>query len=335
MTPLEELERLRAEFLGMVSHELRAPLTSIKGSAATLIGSGSSLDPAETLQFHRIIEEQADHMQGLVTDLLDVARIEAGALSVSPEPTEAAILVDRARSTFLSGGGRDNIQIDLPPDLPRVMADRRRVVQVLGNLLSNAAMHSPEPSAIRVTAAQEGVHVEVTVADDGVGISAERLPYLFRKFSRREGDDGGRGLVGSGLGLAICKGIVEAHGGRIWAESDGPGLGARFTFTIPAVEEAPHVALCGDRARTPARSRRAGRNRIRVLAVDDDPQTLRYVRDALSEAGYVPVVTGDPDAVGRLMEEEKPHLVLLDLMLRGRPTESSLWRRSLSFRMCR
>ena len=144
MTPLEELERLRAEFLAMVSHELRAPLTSIKGSAATLIGSGSSLDPAETLQFHRIIEEQADHMQGLMTDLLDVARIEAGALSVSPEPTEAAILVDRARSTFLSGGGRDNIQIDLPPDLPRVMADRRRFVQVLGNLLSNAAMHSPD-----------------------------------------------------------------------------------------------------------------------------------------------------------------------------------------------
>ena len=117
-------------------------LSSIKGSAATLIGSGSSLDPAETLQFHRIIEEQADHMQGLMTDLLDVARIEAGALSVSPEPTDAAILVDRARSTFLSGGGRDNIQIDLPPDLPRVMADRRRFIQVLGNLLSNAASHS-------------------------------------------------------------------------------------------------------------------------------------------------------------------------------------------------
>ena len=224
--------------------------------------------------------------------------------------------MDRAMSTFLSGGGRDNIRIDLPPDLPRVMADRRRFVQVLGNLLSNAAMHSPEPSAIRVNAVHKGVHVAVTVADDGVGISAERLPYLFRKFSRREGDDGDRGLVGSGLGLAICKGIVEAHGGRIWAESDGPGLGARFTFTIPAVEEAAHVAQAGP-ARTPVRSGRAGRNRIRVLAVDDDPQTLRYVRDALTEEGYVPIVTADPDAVGRLMEEENPHLVLLDLMLPG------------------
>ena len=122
-----------------------------------------------------------------------------------------------------------------------------------------------------MSAGHKGVHVEVTVADDGVGISAERLPYLFRKFSRLDGDDRGSGIVGSGLGLAICKGIVEAHGGRIWAESDGPGLGARFTFTIPAVEEAGHVAQAGP-ARTPARSDRAGRNRIRVLAVDDDPR---------------------------------------------------------------
>ena len=149
LTPLEELERLRAEFLAMVSHELRAPLTSIKGSAATLIGSGSSLDPAAALQFHRIIDEQADHMQSLITDLLDVARIETGALSVSPESSDAAVLVDQARNTFLSGGGRNNLRIDLPPDLPRVMADRRRVVQVLGNLLSNAARHSPEASSIR------------------------------------------------------------------------------------------------------------------------------------------------------------------------------------------
>ena len=315
MTALEELDRLRAEFLGMVSHELRAPLTSIRGSADALLDAADNLDPAEMHQFHRIIREQADHMQGLITDLLDVARIEAGALSVSPEPTEAAVLVDRARNTFLSGGGRNNLDIDLPRDLPRVMADRRRIVQVLGNLLSNAARHSRESSAIRVTAAQKGVHVEFSVADDGVGISAERLPHLFRKFSRLEGEERGREIGGSGLGLAICKGIVEAHGGRTWAESAGPGLGARFTFALPGVEEAGFVQA--ESAQPSSRSGRSGRNRIRVLTVDDDPQTLRYVRDALTEAGYAPIVTGDPDAVGRLMVEEKPHLVLLDLMLPG------------------
>ena len=225
MTPLEELERLRAEFLGMVSHELRTPLTSIKGSAATLTEAASDLDPAEMLQFFRIIGEQADYMRDLIGDLLDVARIETGELAVAPAPADVATLVDEARSRFQSGGGRNNLRIDLSPDLPLVMADGRRIIQVLSNLLSNAARHSHEASAIGVSAVREGYHVAVSVTDEGRGIAAERLPHLFRKFSRLDGEDRRRDIAGSGLGLAICKGIVEAHGGRIWAESDGPGLG--------------------------------------------------------------------------------------------------------------
>ena len=169
MTALEELDRLRAEFLGMVSHELRAPLTSIKGSAATVLGSSADLDPAVVRQFFRIIDEQADHMHDLVADLLDVARIETGTLPVTPEPAEVAVLVDRARSTFTSAGGRNNLAIDIPPDLPLVMADRRRIVQVVGNLLSNAAKHSSESSVITVTAVRGDVHVAVSVADEGRG----------------------------------------------------------------------------------------------------------------------------------------------------------------------
>ena len=315
MTALEELDRLRAEFLGMVSHELRAPLTSIKGSAATVLGSSADLDPAVVRQFFRIIDEQADHMHDLVADLLDVARIETGTLPVTPEPAEVAVLVDRARSTFTSAGGRNNLAIDIPPDLPLVMADRRRIVQVVGNLLSNAAKHSSESSVITVTVVREGVHVAVSVADEGRGIPSERLPYLFRKFTRTDGDDLGSGVAGSGLGLAICKGIVEAHGGRIWAESEGPGMGARFTFTIPTVEEAGSGTAVSTSA---ARRAVAGPGeRVRVLAVDDDPQALRYVRDALLKSGYTPVVTGDPEEALRLVGEEKPDLVLLDLMLPG------------------
>ena len=315
MTALEELDRLRAEFLGMVSHELRAPLTSIKGSAATVLGSTADLDPAVVRQFFRIIDEQADHMHDLVADLLDVARIETGTLPVTPEPAEVAVLVDRARSTFTSAGGRNNLAIDIPPDLPLVMADRRRIVQVVGNLLSNAAKHSSESSVITVTVVREDVHVAVSVADEGRGILSERLPYLFRKFTRSDGDDLGSGVAGSGLGLAICKGIVEAHGGRIWAESEGPGMGVRFTFTIPTVEE-----TASGRAVSTSAARRAVAGpgeRVRVLAVDDDPQALRYVRDALLKSGYTPVVTGDPEEALRLVGEEKPDLVLLDLMLPG------------------
>ncbi len=316
MSPLEDIEQLRAEFLAMVSHELRAPLTTIKGSAATLIGSGASLHPSETDLIFRIIEQQADHMSGLITDLLDVARIKAGALSISPEPVEAAFLVDQARSEFLSSGGRNNLRMELPSDLPRVTADRRRVVQVLVNLLSNADRNSPQLSAIRVAAERKDVHVEFSVTDDGVGISADELSQLFHKFSRPSDEAGERKSKDSGLGLAIAKGIVDAHGGRIWAESGGPGQGARFAFTLPVVMEAklsPNV----ESSQPSGKSGRTDGRRIRVLTVDDDPQTLRYVRDALSHAGYAPFTTGDPEAVGRLIAEERPHLVLLDLVLPG------------------
>ena len=312
MTPMEELERLRAEFLGMVSHELRTPLAAIKGSAATLTEVAFDLDPAEMLQFYRIIGEQADHMRDLIGDLLDVARIETGELPVAPAPADVASLVDEARSRFQSGGGRNNLVIDLSSELPLVMADGRRIVQVLNNLLSNAAHHSNELSLIGVSAVREGYHVAVSVTDEGRGIAAERLPHLFRKFSRLDGEDRRRDIAGSGLGLAICKGIVEAHGGRIRAESDGPGLGSRFTFTIPVAVD----AVAG-LPRLSARRERAEKERTRVLCVDDDPQTLRHVRDALTNAGYAPVVTGDPEEALSLVESNDPHLVLLDLMLPG------------------
>ena len=115
LAPLEELERLRAEFLGMVSHELRTPLAAIRGSAGAVLGAAPALPPAEVYQYLRIIDAQARHMQGLIGNLLDAGRIEAGTLSVEPEPTEVAALVDRARNTFLNGGARHAVQIDLPP----------------------------------------------------------------------------------------------------------------------------------------------------------------------------------------------------------------------------
>ena len=312
LTPLAEQERLRAEFLAMVSHELRSPLMSVKGSADTLAAEAARLDPAEMRQFFRIIQEQAEHMRGLIGDLLDVARIETGALAVEPEPTDIQALVEEAASRFRSGEARNPLQVELAEDLPLALADRRRVAQVLDNLLSNAAGYSPEGSPVTVSAVRDGIHVAVSVTDRGRGIPAEMLPELFRKFSRPAGGAAASGADGSGLGLAICKGIVEAHGGRIRAESDGPGLGARFTFTLPVAEG---MAAPVPPPPFPARSTRTTRERVRVLAVDDDPQDLRYVRDTLTRAGYAPIATGDPADVPRLMAEHKPHLALLDLVL--------------------
>jgi len=313
--PLEELERMRAEFLGIVSHELRTPLISIKGSTATVLGASPAPDPAEMLQFFRIIDDQADHMRGLLAELLDHGRIVSGTLSVSPEPAEVAALVDHARSTFVSGTGRHELDIDLPADLPPVLADRARVVQVLTNLLSNAAKYSPESSPIRIDAKREGVHVAISVSDKGRGVPPDRLPHLFRKYAVPVSGDREQGGAGAGLGLTICKGLVEAHGGRIRAESGGPGQGTRFTFTVPVAEQpdtaSERLALAGPRGV------RQGQEGTPILVVDDDPQMLRYLRDALGDAGYVPIVTGDADEVADLVKMNKPGLVLLDLLLPG------------------
>ena len=308
LAPLEKLERSRTEFLSLVSHELRAPLTSIKGASTTLLTASPELDPAEQREFVRIIDEQADQMRGLIGDLLDTGRIDSGTLSIRPEPSGLGALVDRARNAFLSGGGRHAVLIDLPSDLPPVMADRRRIVQVLSNLLTNAARHSPESSPIRIEAVGDGVHVAISVSDEGRGVAPERLPYLFSKHARGDGQDA---AVRHGLGLAICKGLVEAQGGRIRADSAGVGRGACFTFTVPIAEETPSGWGHGAAADEAPEERES----TRILVVDDDPRTLRFVRDALSRAGYAPLVTGDPLNLPRLIRTERPALVLLDLVL--------------------
>ena len=189
------------------------------------------------------------------------------------------------------------------------MADERRIVQVLNNLFVNAARHSLESSPIRVTSAREGVELAISVSDEGGGVPPEQLPQLFRKHAAvgGQGADGRR----DGLGLAICKGLVEAHGGRIRAESMGPGQGTRITFTLPAVEESGRGAaeassplLRGWRAHGDSRR---GRRPV-------DPA---HCPDTLARAGYAPAVTGDPREVPRLIGRMKPELVLLDLMFPG------------------
>ena len=255
-------------------------------------------------------------MQDLIGDLLDVARIETGTLSVKPAPADVAGMVDDARRRFLGGGGRDNLLVDLAPDLPPVLADQRRIVQVLTNLLSNAAGYSPQGSPIRVSAVRDGVHVAVSVSDEGRGLSAEQLPHLFRKFSRIDGGNAGSSVAGSGPGPRHLQG--DSGGPR------RPHLGGERRAGPGRAVYLHHAGSRRGRWRRPGSARfnlrwlaQGGEGQAAHLAVDDDPQALRYVRDALTKAGYVPIVTGDPEDVPRLMEEEKPHLVLLDLMLPG------------------
>ena len=316
MTPLEDLERLRAEFLGLVSYELRTPLASIKGSAATLLDETADLNPSESRQFHTIINDQADRMRRMISDLLDTAQIESGTLSVSPEPSDVATLVEKAGASFGRSGARNDLQVDVSSDLPAVMADRARIIQVISNLLSNASRNAERSSAMRVSAEHDGLHVAVSVIAEGWGLPPDQLPNLFRKYSRIDGGMVERDIAGYGLGLSICKGIVEAHGGRIWAESEDPNRGLRFTFTIPVAEqpaqENPH------RADRPAGRARTGEDGpARILVMEDDPQTLRHVRDILSRDGYATIFATGPDDALNQIESEKPQLVLLDLALPG------------------
>ena len=306
--------RARAEFLSVASHELRVPLAAIKGSCAAVLDAAPDPDPVEMRQFFRVVGAQADHMRRLVGDLLAAARLEAGAPTVVPEPVPVDALVERARRTFLSGGGTRAVRIELAPRLPRVMADRHRVVQVLNNLLSNAAENSPESSPIRVEAVRDGDRVAISVSDEGRGVPVERLPHLFRKQASAVAGDRARDPGGTGLGLSICKGLVEAHGGRIRAESGGEGRGTRIVFTIPVAEAAGESAAARE---GPSRVRRPGEGRgeKRILVVDDDPLALRYARDALTNAGYAALVTGDPRELSHLIRTKKPHLILLDLVL--------------------
>lgn len=313
----EQLEKLRSEFLGMVTHELKTPLTAIKGSAATALGSRRPFDAEENRELFQIVDEQADRLRDLMDNLLDMTRIEAGSLSVSPEPTDLQAVLEEARATFVRSGGSQEIQLELANDLPAVNVDPYRVVQVLTNLLNNAARFSPATVPITMAVEHNAVQVTVHVRDRGQGIPGEKLPRLFKKFSQVH-DDTGQKLSGTGLGLAICKGIVEAHGGRIWADSAGEGRGSTFSFTLPVATETRVTSLSDEARRTlhMGRVRRQG-ERTRVLAVDDEPQVLRYLQRSLDEAGYQPIVTGDPSQVAQLVELEEPDVVLLDLRLPG------------------
>lgn len=319
LTPREEVEKLRSEFIGMVSHELRSPLAAIKGSASTVLDATTPFDAAESRQFFRIIDNQADRMQHLISSLLDITRIEAGVLSISLERFKPMDLIDEAKNTFSRSGGKHDIAVDVPGGLPSVTADLRRAAQVLNNLLTNAAKYSPSSSPINVAAAQDpdSEFITFSVTDNGMGIQEDQLPHLFKKFSR--GDDGAGRIAGDGLGLAICKGIVEAHGGRIWAENGAEGRGARFRFTMPIAEEAEESEESNKPNSGQKNNRQTARigERTRILTVDDEPQVLRSLRNVLTGAGYMQFGTGDPDEAMHVVNMDAPHVIILDLILPG------------------
>jgi two-component system sensor histidine kinase KdpD len=232
-----ETERLRNSLLSAVSHDLRTPLATITGSASALVEQEAQLDASTRRELAQAIQEEADRLNRLVHNLLDMTRLESGGVRVSKDWHSLEEIVGSALARIEKSLGQRRVVIDLPPDLPLVPLDPLLIEQVLINLVDNAIKYTPETSPVEISACVEDQTVRVAVADRGPGLAPGEEAHVFEKFFR--GHEGGT-RSGAGLGLAIARGMVEAHGGRISAEPR-PGGGALFRFTLPLAEEPPKV----------------------------------------------------------------------------------------------
>ncbi|MHB0877820.1 MAG: sensor histidine kinase [Anaerolineae bacterium] len=230
---LESTEAMRRQLLADVTHELRTPLSSISGYMEGLI---DGVLPAEPETFQKVSAE-AERLQRLVQDLQELSRVEAGAYELKRERTDVAALATAvtAHLQVQFQGKGVSLSQDIPPGLPPVFADRDRILQVLTNLLGNALQYTPPGASVVVRAQRVRGEVELTVTDTGIGIDARDLPHVFTRFYRVDRSRS-RTSGGTGIGLTIARHLVEAHGGRIWAESPGLGKGSTFHVSLPIAQ---------------------------------------------------------------------------------------------------
>jgi two-component system, OmpR family, sensor histidine kinase KdpD len=229
---LEATERLQTALLNSISHDLRTPLVSIIGVLSSLQEEGMVLDDAAKKNLIQVASEEAERLNHLITNLLDMSRIEAGAIRIFKQPSDMQEIIGAALEQL---GGRSitsSIKTDIPVELPLVSVDFGLLAHVMVNVLDNALKYSPQESPIEIRARQVGQQIEIEVADRGIGIPPEDLVRVFDKFYRVQRADN---VAGTGLGLSICKGIVEAHGGHISAENR-PGGGTVIKLTLPIYE---------------------------------------------------------------------------------------------------
>jgi len=302
VTREREVERLKDELVSVVSHELRTPLASLVGFAELLLSR--EFPELQRRQFLQTMLQEGQRLTSLINDFLDLQRIESGNQEVVPLVSTLPPLLHAAAQA----AGADPlcpIQVELSDDLPPVLVDPDRLRQILGNLLSNARKYSPSGGAIRLTARRDAAMVEIAVQDQGLGLPAEALPQLFRRFYRVDSSDR-RAIRGTGLGLAISHKLVEAQGGRLWAESAGPGQGATFRFTVPI---AAADSAGGD-----------------VLIVEDDPSFARLLQVGLGQHGYAAQRVAGAEAALAHLAVHLPRLVILDLLLPGLSGEAFLQR---------
>ncbi|MBL0887718.1 response regulator [Myceligenerans indicum] len=321
VTGRREMERIKDEFVSVVSHELRTPLTAIRGALGLLDSQALDHSPDQVARMIHIALTSSERLGQLVDDILDIERMDAGTtpLELAEHPLDSLVAAAVEQVQVLA----DEAGVTLSPaeSSEVVRADSGRIVQTLINLLGNAVRFSPPGSTVRVTTKPVGDTVEVRVDDEGRGIPPDKLESIFRRFEQVDASDT-REQGGSGLGLAIARSIVERHGGRLWAVSDGEGHGSSFRFTLRRA--VPHAA--------PARPRpqEAASVATRVIVVDDDPEVVEVLRTVLEERGYdVAGVTDGREALDAV-DDERPAAIVLDLAMPGTSGAEVLTRLRLS-----
>jgi PAS domain S-box-containing protein len=230
ITRFREAEELKSTFISVVSHELKTPVALIKGYVSTLRRDDATWDRRIVEDSLQVIEEEADRLTGLIENLLDASRLQAGALSINETDLALDVLANRIAERFRTQTDVHTIRVDFPPDFPVVMADEDRISQVFSNLVSNAIKYSPQGGEIIMTGQVRPAQVIVCVSDQGPGIAPDDIPHVFDRFYRST--EASRKTKGAGLGLYLARAVIEAHGGRIWVDPK-PGDGARICFSLP------------------------------------------------------------------------------------------------------
>ena len=272
-TALEQTDRLKSALLTAVSHDLRTPLASIKAAATSLLQKNVHWDEATRDDFLTAIDEETDRLTKLVSNFLDLSRIQGGALRPEKEWYDIAEVIGAVTRRLMPLLASHTLRVEIAPNLPLLHFDYVEIAQVLTNLIENAAKYSPPDAAIAVSADAENDTVRVSVADHGYGIPPADLPHVFDTFYRVQRPGHDQQIAGTGIGLAICKGFIEAHDGQISVTSV-VGQGTTFCFTLPVVivhEAAESPLAVGIGVTMTA-------NAARILVVDDEPQILRALR---------------------------------------------------------
>lgn len=302
-----EVDRMKSEFVSIVSHELRAPMTAIKGYLELLLMDAAKSDPQAQRSFLEIVKSNADRLSDMVDELLDVSRIEAGKIQMRFQPVSVYPIIRDVAAMLQKTQANPNVELRLnvSPDLPKVLADPARLTQIITNLMSNALKYTLQ-GHVDVTAYVQDDRVQVDVSDTGIGMTEEDQAKLFTRFFRastaRASD-----IPGTGLGLAITRSLIEMHNGQIWVKS-AVGQGSTFSFTLPVLPASlAQMALTEPTLPLGVSEK--------VLVVDSELEMAHLFRQQLEAEGYTVLITTRGKDVLPLARREKPNLILLDILL--------------------